>query len=368
MNIVVFTPALIHGDAVGHDTLSMVAALRRRGYEAHAAANWIRDDIQAISIDQMAERLASPDDVLIYHHSIGMEPAVRIYEESPCRKIIKYHNVTPARFFEETNKEVVRGCIQGRQQTARLLPTASAVWVDSDFNGRDLQVDHPNQRCEVLPPFNQTAHLMNIDPDPTAVALYDDWLTNILVVGRIVPNKNNLLAVEAFAEYRAKYDDRCRLIFVGDVAQSQYCDQVIERIAQLKLSRHVCITGKISDRQLKALYLTTQMLLTTSSHEGFCLPLVEAMALRVPIVALPNTAIPETAGDAAWYADDQSASIADTMNRVRSSPLEREGKLLRGLNRFAGHFRNEMIERRLIELFEQATEVNQLSDSNLIAA
>lgn len=368
MNIVVFTPALIRGDAVGHDTLSMVEALRRRGYEAHAAANWIRDDIQAIPIDQMAEYLSSPDDVLIYHHSIGMEPAVRIYEETPCRKIIKYHNVTPAGFFEDTNKDIVRGCNQGRQQSARLLPTASAVWVDSDFNGRDLQADHPQLTYESLPPFNQAANLVDVVPDATAVALYDDWLTNILVVGRIVPNKNNLLAVEAFAEYRAKYDPHCRLIFVGDVAQNSYCDQVIERIQQLKLSRHVCITGKISDRQLKALYLTAQMLLTTSSHEGFCLPLVEAMALRAPIVALPNTAIPETAGEAAWYSEERADMIAAVMNRICTSPIERERKLNLGYDRYAACFRNEIIEARFMDLFEQAVGVNTPSRTELIAA
>lgn len=352
MNIVVFTPALVLGDAVSHDVLSMVAVLNRAGHRAVAAARWINDGIDAIPMHRMADLLASPDDVLIYHHSIGLEEAVDLYERLPCRKIIKYHNVTPPHFFQGINKELMRGCNLGIEQLGRLLEGCSACWVDSDFNGRDMRQAHPRQSYQVLPPFNRIEELINTEPDPTSVGLYDDWLTNIVVVGRIVPNKNVLLAVDAFAEYRADHDAHSRLILVGDVAQNKYCDQVIQRVRELQLSRHVVITGKIAQRQLKTLLLTAQMMLTTSSHEGFCLPLVEAMGLHVPSVAVPTTAIPDTAGDTAWYADATPAAIARVMHEVQSKPLEREARLNRGWERYRAMYHQDVIERRFIELFD----------------
>jgi glycosyltransferase involved in cell wall biosynthesis len=355
MKVVVFTPSLVLGDAVSTDVLCMVDALERAGHRAYAAARWLRDGIKGLTIDRLPEVLATPDDVLIYHHSIGLEEAVRLYERLPCRKIIKYHNVTPPHFFQAYNKEVMRGCAQGLEQLGRLLPSCTACWADSDFNGRDMQARQPDQPYDVLPPFNQVESLIDAEPDLTTVALYDDWHTNILVVGRIVPNKNNLLAVDAFAEYHARHDPHSRLILAGDVAQNKYCEQVIARIRDHRLSRHVVITGKIAPRQLKTLFLTAQMLLTTSSHEGFCLPLVEAMGLRVPIVAVPATAIPGTAGDVAWYAGPTAEELASVMGQVRSSPLEREGRLNRGWVRYQEIFHNKIIQRRFLELFESAT-------------
>jgi glycosyltransferase involved in cell wall biosynthesis len=354
MNTVVFTPALVRGDAVSHDVLSMVDTLRRHGRDARPAARWIKDGIDALTLDQMAEALRAPDDLLIYHHSIGLEEAVDLYERLPCRKIIKYHNVTPPKFFQSINKEVARACQAGIDQLERLLPGASAVWADSDFNGRDLRSRHPAQPYAVLPPFNQVDELIDADPELTAVGLHDDWLTNILVVGRIVPNKNILLAVDAFAEYQARFDRHSRLILVGDVAQNRYCDLVIERIRERRLTRHVAITGKVSQRQLKALFLTAQVLLTTSSHEGFCLPLVEAMGLRTPIVATPTTAIPETAGAAGWFADPNPNAIAHMLNEALTQPLERESRMNLGWELYQHQFHNSMIERKFMRLMATA--------------
>jgi len=349
MNTVIFTPALVRGDAVSHDVLMMVNALRRAGHEAHACAKWINDGIAAIPLGDVGERLTSADDLLIYHHSIGLDDGLKMMQRLPCRKIVKYHNVTPPHFFASINREVMRGCQLGLDQLGPLLDASEAVWVDSDFNGRDMQDQRPGRGYQVLPPFNQVEELIAAEPDLTAVGLHDDWLTNILVVGRLVPNKNALLAVEAFAEYRAKHDRHSRLIFVGDVAQNRYCDQVVARIRELRLSRHVVITGKINQRQLKTLFLTAQTLLTTSSHEGFCLPLVEAMGMCVPIVAVANTAIPDTAGDVARYAEATPSALADAL----ADTADRESRLRRGWERYQAMYRNEAIEARFLAMVDE---------------
>ena len=94
---------------------------------------------------------------------------------------------------------------------------------------------------------------------------------------------------------------------------------------------------------MKALYLTADVLLVTSLHEGFCVPLVEAMGLRLPVVAVPTAAVPYTGGDAARYADADPAAIAERIREVLADPAEREGQVTRGLGtvRVAVHQRRD---------------------------
>src|SRR5262249_31179460 len=153
--------------------------------------------------------------------------------------------------------------------------------------------------------------------DVASVAPYDDWRTNVLLVGRVVPNKNVLLAVDAFAALVERHEPDARLIIAGDWGKTNYNRAVMNRIKQQGIERHVVITGKVTSEQLKALYLIANALLVVSGHEGFCLPLVEAMGLRVSIVATPTTAIPDTAGDVATYVESgEPNDIADALHGI----------------------------------------------------
>ena len=114
----------------------------------------------------------------------------------------------------------------------------------------------------------------------------------------------------------------------------------------------VLVTGKVTVAQLKALYLTSDALLVTSLHEGFCVPLVEAMALLTPVVAVPNAAVPGTGGDAALYADPTPEAIAARLHEVVADDAVRQAQLTRGRRRYADHFDNAAIERRFLALFD----------------
>jgi glycosyltransferase involved in cell wall biosynthesis len=343
MNVVILTPALTEGDAVSNDVFGMARTLRADGHRVALSVRWASPEIPVVPLAQVSSLLSHPNDVLIYHLSVGCEEGVRLVEELPCRKIVKYHNVTPPRFFKELSSDTARVCAEGIAQLGRVLRPDIPVWVDSDFNGRELVEAHPGQDYQVLPPFNQAPRLLEIEPDLTAVGNYDDWFTNVLVVGRLAPNKNPNLAVDAFAAYCEKHDRHARLVFAGPLLQNAFFESVQERIRERGLTDRVVLTGKVSPAQLKAFYLTAQVLLTTSSHEGFCVPLVEAMALRVPIVAVRNGAIPDTGGDVAVYADDDAEQLADALAAVRADLRKLEERLDRGWRRYEGHFADEAI-------------------------
>ncbi len=354
MNVVIMTPAITKGDAVSNDVLGMGDLLENEGHQVYYAVRYETPDVPIVPLEQVKKILADRDDLLIYHHSIGCAEAIEVFEQVRCRRIVKYHNVTPPEFFRSINREIARGCAEGQIQVDRLVGDDVDFWVDSDFNGKDMQIRHPNKIYHVITPFNQVDQLMDAEPELKCIHLYDDWLTNILVVGRIAPNKNIELAIESFAYYCTHYNRDARLILIGDLMSNKYCEMILDRIRNLGIAERVIITGKVSLEQLKSFYLSAQMLLTTSKHEGCCLPLIEAMGLQVPIVAVPNAAIPGTAGQAGWFANESPEEIASVMHQAMTDTALREEKLFAGYQRYLQEFTNDAIRQRFLGLFTLA--------------
>ncbi|HVK18404.1 MAG TPA: glycosyltransferase [Fimbriiglobus sp.] len=354
MKIGIAIPTLVDGDAVGNDVLGMTRALRRRGHDVLLFAWTGKVNEPVKTPDELPQTLTSPDDVLIYHHSIGCDWAVKAVESLPCRrKAVKYHNVTPPEFFAATNPAVAAGCAQGIAEVGRLAKTDAAIWADSEFNAAHVRELCPGREVAELPPFHQADQLFAAEPDYQAVAGLDDWNTNILLVGRLVPNKNIPLAVRAFADYRERFDPRARLVVVGDRPVPEHAAEVEKLIDEHGVGGATLVTGKVTVSQLKALYLTADVLLVTSRHEGFCVPLVEAMGLRLPVVAVPTAAVPYTGGDAARYAEADPAAIADRIREVLADPAECQGQVLRGWDRYESQFTNAAIEERFLSLFDE---------------
>lgn len=349
----ILIPTLYHGDAVGNDAVGMARHLRRRGVEVTFFNNGSPSPEPVVHVDEVPNVLTSPDDLLIYHHSIGFEPGVRAVERTVCRrKAVKYHNVTPPEFFAD-NKKVAKGCEEGIAQVGRLADTGATIWTDSVYNGEHVQQFRPGRAFHDLPPFHHADQLLALAPDHSAVAGFDDWTTTILTVGRVVPNKNLPLAVAAFAEYRRRFNPHARLVIAGDQPVPAHAAAVREHIESHGQGGHVFITGKVSNAQLKGLYLIADVLLVTSRHEGFCVPLIEAMGLNVPVVAVPAAAVPYTAGDAARYADADADALATQVDAVLTDDSERERQVGCGRGRYDERFSTAAIERRFTRLVDE---------------
>lgn len=353
MRVGIALPTLSDGDAVGNDVFGMARALRRRGADVQYFA-WTSHTVEPVKLPaDLPKYLADPDDVLIYHHSIGCEWGVRAVETLRCKVAVKYHNITPPEFFRSTNPEIAAECERGVKQVARIARTRAHVWADSAFNAADVLAASPRRVVDELPPFHHAEQLIGLDPDRRAVTGLDDWATTILVVGRLVANKDIPLAVRTLAAYRAKYDKRARLVVVGGrpvPAHSAAVDAAIEETGQ---GGSVLVTGKVTTAQLKALYLTADALLVTSKHEGFCVPLIEAMGLRLPAVAVPVAAVPATGGDAARYAPADPDALAAELHAVTSDPAGREAQVQRGRDRFTERYTTAAIGAKFEALFDK---------------
>ena len=353
MKVGIVIPTLADGDAVGNDALGMARHIRGRGFDVEFFVTRSHIAEPTRLMHEFARSMRSPDDVLIYHHSIGFEPGVKAIESAPCRrKAVKYHNVTPPEFFRGLNEEVVQACEEGIAQVGRLAKSNAILWADSAYNGEHIRQFRAGREFHELPPFHHADQLLTLEPDYRAASGLDDWTTNLLLIGRIVPNKNIPLAIEAFAEYRRRFNPHSRLVIVGDQPIPHHSAEVHDAIGRHKLGGHVLITGKVSVAQLKALYLTADVLLVTSLHEGFGVPLVEAMGLRVPVVAVPNAAVGFTGGHAAFYAEGTAAAVAETLDAVLTDPEARERHLHAGWTRYREKFSNEAVEAKFAKLFD----------------
>ena len=321
MNVAIALPVLASGDAIGHDVLGMADTLRKTGHRVtlYAEKSLVAEDVQPL--DSL-----EGDGLLIYHHSHGCEAGVRAVRNWRGRAVVKYHNVTPAKYFPDRTD--VRDAAEAGLAQAEELAKIAPFWVDSAFNSSGL-------RCETktLPPFMPTESLKQLDPDPAFSQQLDDWMTTFLCVGRVAPNKNLLLAIDALAAYRDRIGD-ARLLIAGGHVFPEYSEAVADRIREFQLTDRVAVTGRVTAAQLKALYLSADVLLVTSEHEGFCVPLVEAMALGVPTVAVPTTAIPETAGPFAVYAESDANAIANAAQELIADARTREAHIKKGFDRY----------------------------------
>jgi len=154
--------------------------------------------------------------------------------------------------------------------------------------------------ARMLPIAVDTARVTSGARRPAIERLLDDELVNFLFVGRIAPNKK----IEDhifFAEHYKRYVDAYyRFIFVGRYdAVPRYYAMIRALISEFKmLGERFIFTGPVPDEELAVYYRHAAVYMSMSEHEGFCVPLVEAMAADVPILAYAAAAVPETLGGA----------------------------------------------------------------------
>ena len=352
--VAILSPSLTTADAVSNDALGMFDALMRHGHqvrlfcESHSLRHSGISDLARIE-----KFLKGPADILLYHHSRGWDRGLELIKELRCRRVIKYHNVTPAKFFAGFNSSEREPCETGRKQLLDLAAAECDLYLsDSTFNMQELiAIGAGASKSFVVPPFHHIDRLSTITADQETVRKYSDGVANILSVGRVVPNKSLHHLIEVFAHYHYNGNDNSRLIIVGKGGEgfSPYPKLLLRLVDRLGLQDAVVFTGGVSDEVLKAHYLLADVFVTVSEHEGFCVPLVEAMSMKVPITAYASTAIPETIGDAGIvWPDRNPLLIAESIDLLMRESSVRNALAERGLRRYEAMFSNQKIERSFL--------------------
>ena len=311
MRVAVVTKSIEPFDAVSNDALTMARVLRDSGHEAQAYAEY-PVAAQALPL----ERLARPD-MLIYHHSIGCEPGLRLLEELDCAKMVKWHNITPREYFDHL-PPVQQLIDEGRAQLRRLEPFRT--YSDSEWNRREIG------HGEVLAPFTQCDELLA----QPGLRLAPVGGTHVLVVGRITHSKNVLRAIETLAEV-----PEAILSLVGYL-DPLYAPALQQAMSERGLQKRVRYLGTVEPRVLANLYRSADALLLTSLHEGFSVPAVEALAFDVPVVCGNWTAAAETAGPfGIVVTEDSAAAFAAALRRAFDAKPDSRGYYLERFSRAA---------------------------------
>ena len=202
-----------------------------------------------------------------------------------------------------------RGLRRARAVCAISEAVAGEIEAEPDRAGQPIRVAYPGPNPDLL----------LARPEPIAI----EGPPFLLMVGTLEPRKNQVAALRAFAGFRAAHpDSELRLVLAGSPGW-RYGD-VLQTIERLRLERHVRRVGSVSVGQLKWLYQHARALLFPSLYEGFGLPVLEAFALRCPVVAADILPVREITGpDTATLLDPQAVpQWTEAIERVASGPPE----------------------------------------------
>lgn len=304
-----------YGDAIGHEVLGIQRALRSAGHESEIFVETADPRLEDRTVDYRELPDAShPDNVLIHHFSIGSR-ASRIAYALPERMVLVYHNITPPEYFVDVHPLLVQFCFLGRRELALYANRCDLGLGDSEFNRQELEAIGftPTGVLPVVPDFS---HLSGAPNYMHAGRFDDDWI-NLMFVGRTIPNKRLEDVIRWFHAYKRWFNPRSRLLFVGSQGGfERYLAMLTQLIAQLGAT-DVHFLGHVTNEELIAYYEIADVLLCASEHEGFCVPLVEAFHMGVPVVAYAATAVPATMdGGGVLVTDKDPVHVAALVDQI----------------------------------------------------
>jgi glycosyltransferase involved in cell wall biosynthesis len=314
-------------DAITNHVMAARAVIRSMGLRSEVFAE-PRHTASSLSADVLPyerwDGIAESDDIAVIHYSID-SPAFTYVAARAGGVALHYHNITPPALLWPWAPALAVQCAQGRTRLAQIAASAMAAAADSEFNARELRavgIAEPSVIGILRGPGLAEVAPAARAPGSTA--------QRILFVGRGVPNKAQDELILAVASLRqAGVDAELRLVgaWGGNRAFEERCRWVAERAGA---EPYVHFLGSIDDAALAAEYRDATVFACASRHEGYCVPIIEAMAAGLPIVARAAGAVPETTGEAGFLLDDPTPSeMAEAMALVIDGALGhrmREGR------------------------------------------
>jgi L-malate glycosyltransferase len=292
-----WVPAAHQGDAIGDSARRLRGMLRQLGHESHIYALTIDDPLKS-DVLPFTDDSARRGDVTIFHYALP-SPMTDAFARLPGGRVLQYHNVTPAEYFAPFDPVLFRLATLAREDLRTLKGRVDLALGVSRFNCQELDAMGFSP-TGVLPLAVDTARIAHAAERPAIDRMLDDEYVNFLFVGRIAPNKKIEDHIRLAEHYKRYVDAFYRFIFVGryDVVPRYYATVRALMTEYRLLHERFIFTGPISDEELAAYYRNAAVYISLSEHEGFCAPLLEAMAADVPVLAYSAAAVPETLGGA----------------------------------------------------------------------
>ncbi len=325
MKIIQVIPTVSFGDAVSNDARAICRVISEMGYKTGIYAENIDSRIR----DPFLHRITKlpeikRDDIVIFNHSTGTDLCYKL-PELGGRKMMIYHNITPPKFFDMYSLRSKELTEYGYRGTEFLSDKIEYVMPVSEYNASDLRnmgYNCPMYIRPILIPFEDYEK----EPDKGIIEKYSgDGYTNIVFVGRIAPNKKHEDLIKTFAYYKKHINPKSRLILVGSDSGMERYSGYLKSYAEALMVGDVIFTGHISFKAILAYYNIADVFLCMSEHEGFCVPLAEAMFFKVPIIAYDSSAIADTLGGSGILIKDKDPVFVSMMiDKLVKDPALRE--------------------------------------------
>jgi glycosyltransferase involved in cell wall biosynthesis len=341
-----WVPAAHKGDAIGDSARRVRDMLRAWGHTSDLFALTIDDELRA-EVKPFADPAARGGDITIFHFALP-SPMTHAFTSLRGIRVLQYHNITPAAFFAPYDAGLFRLAALGRDELRSLRGHVHLALGDSEFNRREL-ADLGFEQTGVFPIAVNTERITHGAPRPALEKILGDGLINILFVGRIVPNKRIEDHIRLAEMYKRYVDSYYRFIFVGRYdGVPRYYAQVRALVAELRmLPDRFWFTGPVPDDDLAAFYRWADVYVSLSEHEGFCVPLVEAMAADVPVLAYAAGAVPETLGGAGVLFEPKDLELAAEMLGMLVYDRPVRDAVIAGQRRRLEDFAPARVEQRL---------------------
>lgn len=338
MRIDQYLPSFVPYDAISNHALQVRRVLRQAGYDseiwAEHALGRIRSRIRPYRLDR-----AGPDRLLLYHAATNSPMAAWLAARADAGEplLVDYHNITPGKFFARWEPAIASSMERARDELTMLAPRTAMAFADSAFNEAEL-VERGYRATMVVPVLVDLADYHRpADPDTLARLRRrrDGSGTQWLFVGRVAPNKCQHDVIGAFAAYRRLFDPAARLTLVGATTSPRYRQALEDLVARLELGQSVELASGLSEAELLAHWSVADVFVCLSEHEGFCVPLLEAMELGVPVVAYgEGGAVADTLGPAGCkVADKDAVTVARAVHEATRPGPARDRSVAAGRRR-----------------------------------
>ncbi len=332
-----FVPMLHRRDAVGEHTRSLrdrlvAAGIISRIYTELPDPETVAETRPYLSYEADAE----PGDLLVYQVATCSALAGWLADR-PEPLVLNYHSITPPDFFARWNNAIARLQVGAIAELSRLAPRAALGIGVSSFDAEELR--RAGCTRTVVIPVAGVA-VPPVTPDRATLERLSDrrdgdgpqWLS----VGRLAPNKDHQETIAALFVARATCAPRAQLTLVGSPTEPSYAAALHRYADSLGLDGAVTFEDGLSDSELSAHYEAADVLVMLSDHEGFAVPLLEAMAHGLPVVAFAAGAVPEVLGGAGVLLEEKGPRhVAGAVTQVTGDPGRRDSLASTGRDRVA---------------------------------
>jgi glycosyltransferase involved in cell wall biosynthesis len=345
--VIQYHPSIIGSDAIGYSVRALHELLKEGGWESElycGDANIAKaDDLKPVSsiLDQGVANAVHQNDLLIVHFSFYDDVLLRL-ASLPIKKILVYHNITPGVFFRREGMEgLAQLCDHARIQLSQVSTLFDLAIGDSEFNSAELRgAGFPNVRT--IPVFVNTEFFSSMDSDEAmAIDVRESARTNIVFVGRFVPNKGIGNTIQVVKQYARLFDSSVKLHLVGKVWDRKYYELLIARASQSGVAHLIQTHVGLGALKLKTLLGVADAFVSMSEHEGFMVPLIEAFAAGCPVIANDAGAVRETMGEGGFVLDQPDPALAAGLVRTIKMDAELRERIIQGQARRAFDFRPE---------------------------